>query len=322
MVDSHNVFISWSGERSGQAAGALRDWLPIVLQAAKPWMSSSDIEKGSRGLDEVGRALEGMSIGIICLTPENLTCPWILYEAGALSKTLDAKTRVCTYLLAGLQPQDITAPLGMFQSTKAVKEDTRKLVHTINKALEAPPVPDANLEAVFDGMWPRLEVQLNSLPEPAGTVQPSRSVPEMVGEILELSRAAANSRKAVEELGAYLPVYKQLMAKIAEQFRSAPTHAADSFKAGLEALSKPADPQKFYRAALDAIGKLPDGTRKIFFVKLQYDDEIKRIEGVAAVEDAIGRLIVLDESGKVVAKFADRVENWWTESTTSPGPNG
>src|SRR5258708_35734875 len=101
MEGTNNVFISWSGERSKHAAEALRKWLPIVLQAAKPGISSSDIDKGSRGLDEVGKALEGMKVGIICLTPENLTAEWILYEAGALSKTLDAKTRVCTYLRPG-----------------------------------------------------------------------------------------------------------------------------------------------------------------------------------------------------------------------------
>src|SRR5437879_13172271 len=102
MNDRYNIFISWSGQRSKWAADALRDWLPLVLQAAKPWMSEADIDKGSRGLDEVGRALEGMKIGIICLTPENLNARWILYEAGALSKTVDAKTRLCTYLLPGL----------------------------------------------------------------------------------------------------------------------------------------------------------------------------------------------------------------------------
>jgi len=35
-------------------------------------MSNTDIDKGSRGLEEIGKALEGMKVGIICLTPENL----------------------------------------------------------------------------------------------------------------------------------------------------------------------------------------------------------------------------------------------------------
>ena len=106
----HNVFISWSGLRSQHVAQALREWLPVVLQTAKPWMSASDIEKGSRGLDEVSSRLQGMKVGIVCLTPENMDAPWILYEAGALSKTIDDKMRLCTYLLGGLQFQDVKAP--------------------------------------------------------------------------------------------------------------------------------------------------------------------------------------------------------------------
>jgi len=151
-------------------------------------MSATDIEKGSRGLDEVGRALEGMKVGIICLTPENLAAAWILYEAGALAKTPDAKTRVCTYLLADLQPQNVEAPLGMFQWTRADKSDTLKLIHTINKHLDVSPVADTNLDTVFDKMWPDLEAKLSTLPEPTGVTPPSRSTGEMVAEILELTR--------------------------------------------------------------------------------------------------------------------------------------
>ena len=127
MGDTNNVFISWSGEWSKAAAAALHNWLPMVVQSAKPWMSDEDIEKGSRSLVEIGKALEGVKVGIICLTPENLNRPWIVFEAGALSKTLDDKTRVCTYLLGDLRPEHVRAPLGMFQATRASKDDTRKL---------------------------------------------------------------------------------------------------------------------------------------------------------------------------------------------------
>src|SRR5437899_3787788 len=88
-----NVFISWSGARSRHVAETLREWLPTVLQATKPWISR-DIDKGARGLSEIDRALKAMKVGIICLTPENLDARWIHYEAGALSKTFDDKTRV------------------------------------------------------------------------------------------------------------------------------------------------------------------------------------------------------------------------------------
>jgi TIR domain-containing protein len=191
MVEPYNVFISWSGERSRCAAEALREWLGTLLQNAKPWMSDTDIEKGSRGLDEIARALEGMKVAIICLTPENLNAEWILYEAGALSKTLDAKTRVCTYLLAGLESKNLKPPLGLFQWTRADKTDTQKLIHTINKRLDVTPVQDNRLNNLFDKMWPELDAKLAALPAPLGALPPPRSNGEMIAEILELTRAMA-----------------------------------------------------------------------------------------------------------------------------------
>ncbi len=99
----------------------------------------------------------------------------------------------------------------MFQWTRADKNDTRKLVHTINKALDVPLVPDPNLDAAFEALWPRLEERLSALPIPEGIVQEQRSVPEMVAEILELNRQAANSRKAVESLDSFVPIFEMLL---------------------------------------------------------------------------------------------------------------
>jgi hypothetical protein len=186
---AHNVFISWSGERSKGAADALRGWLPIILQAARPWMSDTDIEKGSVGLDAVATAL-GMKVGVICLTPENLKAEWILFESGALSKAFDDRTRVCTYLLGGLHRGDVKPPLGMFQATTADREDTRKLVHTVNRHLDVA-VPEPGLDELFDMMWPKLEAKLAALPKPQGTPSPKRPPEDMLAEVLEIVRAMA-----------------------------------------------------------------------------------------------------------------------------------
>ena len=212
MGGEYNVFISWSGERSRLAAEALRWWLPVVLQASKPWMSEEDIEKGSRGLEEVGRALDGMRIGIVCLTPENLNAQWILYEVGALAKTLGEKARVCTFLLGGLKPPEIRPPLGMFQATRSDdKKDTGKLINDVNRALGPPSVPEDALETSFGAVWHLLEEKLLAIPAVPEVARPTRGVPEMVEELLELSRAGASSRKAVERLDKYIPVIEKFM---------------------------------------------------------------------------------------------------------------
>src|SRR6266481_990168 len=197
----HNVFISWSGERSRHVAEALRAWLPMVLQASKPFMSKRDIDKGSRWHVELAKALEVTRVGIICLVPENQTASWLLFEAGALSKTLDRGTRVCTYLLAGLQPQDVTRPLGEFQATKAEKEETRQMIQDINKYLGSP-VSELHLNGTFIALWPRLEVELASLPAPESAIPAKRLVDDIVAEILEQTRSMATMREAIAYLEA------------------------------------------------------------------------------------------------------------------------
>jgi hypothetical protein len=194
MGQEYNVFISWSGERSHGVAQKLREWLPTVVQAAKPWMSDKDIEKGARWFNEVAAALKGIKVGIVCLTPENLHAPWLLFEAGALSKTLDDKTRLCTYLLGGLTPAEVQPPLGMFQHTAAKREETRHLVHAINNAVSDAPVKVEHLDEVFDALWLKLEAAIAAVPPAAPGGAPKRETQDMVEEILELVRAEANAR--------------------------------------------------------------------------------------------------------------------------------
>jgi hypothetical protein len=213
----YNVFISFSGETSLAAAKALREWLPSVVQSARPFMSESDVEKGSRGLQEITGVLEGIKVGIVCLAPDNLASPWIHYESGTLSKTVDEKTRLCTYLLCGLQPENVKSPLGLFQHTKAQKEDTRRLLTTINRAVGEEPIPESNLDEVFEAMWPKLEAKLRDLPPLGQDAAPKRSVEDMVAEILEVVRADSNRRKRLDWTDEYEPVVKNLFQLLAAE---------------------------------------------------------------------------------------------------------
>jgi hypothetical protein len=128
------VFISWSGDRSQKVAFALREWIPSVINDVDPWVSDEDIKTGAHWPTQLGRELQEAKFGIICLTPENLNAPWILFEAGALSKVID-QARVTPYLF-DVEKLQIEPPLGHFQASKAQKEDTRKLLHSINGIIE------------------------------------------------------------------------------------------------------------------------------------------------------------------------------------------
>src|SRR3954469_20494730 len=86
--DRNRVFISWSGDTSRQVAEALKDWLPEVIEGIEPWLSTQDLTAGMRWGSELASQLERTDFGVICLTPDNLQAPWILFEAGALAKAV------------------------------------------------------------------------------------------------------------------------------------------------------------------------------------------------------------------------------------------
>ena len=179
-----DVFISWSGERSRKIALALHDWLPKVINAVKPFLSTADIDKGARWSVDVSTKLEACKFGIICLTADNLHSDWLLFEAGALSKSVK-RDLVCP-LLIDLEPSDIGFPLVQFQAARANKSEIWALLKTINSTLPSDHVlSDSHLVDVYELLWPRLEQEIVTLP-PSRAESPRRSDRELLEEVLAL----------------------------------------------------------------------------------------------------------------------------------------
>ncbi len=192
----HNIFLSWSGPRSLFAATTLKHWLPLVIQSAEPWMSDVDIEKGMRNVHEITRALQGIKIGIVCLTPENKDKRWIHYEVGALSQSVEDGGRVCPLLLGGLEGKDVEPPLGTFQYTLPEKDDFWKLVASINRAISDTPIPEDRLKQTYEALWPKLDWSFKNLPKHNVVTAPIRNSDEMLAEVLETVRGLANKLEA------------------------------------------------------------------------------------------------------------------------------
>lgn len=156
------IFISWSGETSRTVALALRQWLPFVIQAVKPFLSSIDIYKGGRWGDILSKELEGTEFGVICVTRFNLASAWLNFEAGALSKSVDRA--VLSPFLFQVKPEEVTGPLAQFQTTTCEKEDVFNLLHSINDKLEAEIKLDLELlRQTFEVWWPRLDSILKDI---------------------------------------------------------------------------------------------------------------------------------------------------------------
>lgn len=197
------VFLSWSGHKSHEVALALRDWLPSVIQTIQPYVSSEDIDKGARWSTDIAKELEDSTYGILCVTKENIEAPWLLFEAGALSKMMD-KSSVCPFIF-DLKRAEVKGPILQFQSTIFEKGDVKKLILSINKACGESALKEDFLIKTFDVWWPNLEENLkkisdNRVEEKPEQIEGNGLVNSMLEEILELSRTNQKILRSPEML--------------------------------------------------------------------------------------------------------------------------
>jgi len=186
------VFLSWSGDLSHKVACVFRDWLPSVIQSVVPYVSSEDIDKGARWSTDIAKELNESSYGIIIVTEENIVAPWINFEAGALSKSID-KSYVTPFLFNVKRSDLPNGPLLQFQSTIYERADIFKLLQGINKKLEEKESLDEHrLEKAFGAWWSDLKNSLDNLSKAivsnSKVVKKDPQKNEILEELLELSR--------------------------------------------------------------------------------------------------------------------------------------
>jgi hypothetical protein len=180
------VFVSWSGDQSRKVGEELKRWLRCVLQAVQPWFSPEDLGKGQPWAHELVRQLHEVKVGVFCLTPGNISAPWIAFEAAACM--VKTEGRVFTYLHGIAKPTDVTGPLAIFNHSIADREGTLRLVADMNKLLPEP-LPDDVLKATFNNWWPALESALAKIPAlPPTQRRPSRDPAEVAEETLQIAR--------------------------------------------------------------------------------------------------------------------------------------
>lgn len=218
------IFISWSGERSEALAKALRDWLSLVLHYAQPWLSQSDIQAGDRWSFQVAKELESCNFGILCITRENINSPWLIFEAGALAKSMQ-DGRVIPLLL-DLDFKEISGPLAQFQSKKVDQTDIHEMITSLNKAATTP-VPEQQLEKLFSALWGDLEEKIEAIPSILSPVKKQRSQSDILEELVSGVRSVEgrirefgefDNRSAKRRSGKYqLMMIHELMHSIAPE---------------------------------------------------------------------------------------------------------
>jgi hypothetical protein len=175
------VFISWSGEKSRHVAEKLRQWLPTVLAGTvECFVSSQDIRRGERGMDVIAGELQERDYGVVVLTRDNMSSPWINFEAGALGKSLG--TGMVAPLLLDLTRVDVEGPIAQFQNTLLTDSgEMRQFVRDLASRSSA--IPEDSVDTLFNAKWAELEVVIEQATG-MGSPKTSRSTESMLEEVL------------------------------------------------------------------------------------------------------------------------------------------
>jgi hypothetical protein len=174
--------------------------LPCLINQVEPWLSSHEIAAGARWSAEIAKKLESSNVGITCLTAENQNAPWILFEAGAISKLTSVGRAIV--LRINLRPADVTGPLSQFQGVSLDRDGIWKLLTGINESAETS-LSEQSLSLTFEGLWPAIESELNAiLAQPSGSPPSKRSTDDMLRELIDLNRTQhADIRKILSAIG-------------------------------------------------------------------------------------------------------------------------
>ena len=188
------VFISWSGEFSQKIAALVKDWLEKCIQSIEAFVSKEDIEKGENWSARINDELANTNYGIVCLTKDNISAPWINFEAGALSKLVDS--RVST-IAVDVSYSEIKGPLSSFQNTTLEKAEMQKLLRSINETISkngGKALSEDRLTESVEAFWPSLQHGLDQIfeqhkKEPVKKTTNKVSVQqENIDELLQLAR--------------------------------------------------------------------------------------------------------------------------------------
>lgn len=182
------IFLSWSGERSQQAAEVFENYLPKIFPNCEIF-HSPEIEKGAEWFSEIMEALRESDIGIICLTKENIFSEWVLFETGAMAIGLgEGESRACPFLLDH-KTTDVSGPIAELQLTENSEEDIRRIIETINNCSNGG-FKSQHLASVCENWVPQIMEELNSIEKKTSEEEEKikRDTDDLLEEVLKRVR--------------------------------------------------------------------------------------------------------------------------------------
>lgn len=167
------IFIAWSKGVSEKIGKALTTWLRELNEPVfRTIISDENIPVGDLWNNALDTALKRADYGILCVTEENLTSPWLCYESGALRMSTAGNVKsgqpgVAPVLFGDVTNSQIASPLQHFQSVKFDKDGMWKLVlelHTRSAYTNSNNhLDEKDIMAKFESAYPALETQVQDI---------------------------------------------------------------------------------------------------------------------------------------------------------------
>lgn len=204
------IYLAWSGTRSGAVGKAFAEWLPRVLHFLQPFFSPKDIEKGARWQNELENKLAQCQYGFLFLTPENVASTWLHFEAGAISR--NPNSRVICFRFDGVE---LRQPLSQFQNVEFEEQAVWEVVKQLKDAVASAPATEIIQES-FHTAWPLLKASVEAAlaaTEESPVADTAATEKEMLQETMDMVRSISLSIAQLQAVtegrqgGGWLPIH-------------------------------------------------------------------------------------------------------------------
>jgi hypothetical protein len=243
-----------------------------MIPGIETFMSSEEIDKGMRWGDKIAKELHGTDYGILFVTAENVSAPWLNFEAGALSKSIDVG-RVAPLLIDAKIENLSGSPINQFQASLFDKEELKKLVISVSK--NGSTVKPDVVSQYFEKFWVDIEKEIN----------------EKISDDLGVSAAPEPSSldKTLNEI--------RNLIKMQNRIVSDPERIIPMAHIG-KALSRYGDvPSNMKKMSeyIEEVDKLIEKLKDVFLFGVDTDDSEEMKESLDSIEELITEFEPFDE---------------------------
>ena len=119
----NKAFISWSGDKAKLCADFLSNLLNKIFEGNETVFYSRQITDGRMWIQEIDKALKESKVGIILITREDISRPWLNFEAGALYASSYDALVIPVFIDVDNKNRMAEHPLRLFQSRTEFNSD-------------------------------------------------------------------------------------------------------------------------------------------------------------------------------------------------------